>query len=94
MRNREKITVEQMITLYCRKKEGNKELCRDCRELLEYALLRLEKCRYGDGKPACKKCSTHCYRPQQRERIREIMRYSGPRMVWYHPCEALKHFFK
>ena len=33
---KEKQTVEQMIRLYCRKKEGNGTLCPQCRELLEY----------------------------------------------------------
>ena len=36
----EKQTVEQMIRLYCRKKEGNETLCPQCREVLEYALLQ------------------------------------------------------
>lgn len=39
--DQEKRTVEQMIRLYCRKKEGNKTLCQQCREMLEYAHARL-----------------------------------------------------
>lgn len=34
---REKHTVSLMIRLYCRKKEGNKNLCSECRKLEEYA---------------------------------------------------------
>ena len=41
---KEKQTVEQMIRLYCRKKEGNGTLCPQCRELLEYAQTRLSRC--------------------------------------------------
>lgn len=84
-------TVGQMIRLYCRHKEGNKELCRDCRELLDYARERLRKCPFKDGKPTCRRCPVHCYRPEQRRRIREIMRYAGPRMVFCHPLAALRH---
>ena len=48
---------------------------------MAYARLRLEKCRYGADKPTCAKCTTHCYRPAMRERVRAVMRYSGPRML-------------
>ena len=43
----EKKVVEQMIRLYCQKKEGNGELCQNCHELLDYAHSRLDRCRYG-----------------------------------------------
>ena len=50
----EQRVVEQMIRLYCRKKEGNKELCPECQELLQYAHARLERCKFGENKPTCK----------------------------------------
>ena len=50
----EQQVVEQMIRLYCRKKEGNKELCPVCQELLQYATARLERCKFGENKPTCK----------------------------------------
>jgi hypothetical protein len=28
-----------------------------------------------------------------KEKIRQIMRYSGPKMIYYHPVLALLHFF-
>ncbi len=87
-------TVELMIRLYCRHKEGNRELCEGCREVLEYANGRLSKCRYGNGKPTCKQCPTHCYRPDMRQRIRVIMKYAGPRMIIYHPVAAIKHLLR
>ena len=91
---REKYTVSLMIQLYCRKKEGNKTLCNDCRELEEYAHKRLSACKYGEQKTSCKKCLTHCYRKDMREKIREVMRFSGPRMIIHHPIEAIRHLFK
>ena len=52
--NEEQRVVGQMICLYCRKKEGNKELCSSCKELLQYATARLEHCKFGENKPTCK----------------------------------------
>lgn len=90
----EKKVVEQMIRLYCRKKEGNNELCGNCSELLEYAHKRLSHCSFGDSKPTCKKCPHHCYRKDMREQIRAVMRWSGPRMIIYHPIAAIKHLLQ
>lgn len=91
---REKKTVGTMIRLYCRKCEGNKELCQDCSELLSYAEERLDRCRFGNGKPTCKKCPIHCYKPDMRLKMRAVMRWAGPRMMLYHPIEAIKHLIR
>jgi len=88
---RQQQTVEQMIRIYCRRKEGNAELCPRCRALLEYARKRLEACPFGERKSSCRKCSIHCYSPDMRGHIRDVMRYSGPRMLLYHPLSALRH---
>lgn len=90
----EKAIVGQMIRLYCRHKEGNRELCADCRRLLEYATARLDRCPHGEAKPTCRKCTVHCYRPEEREKIRAVMRYAGPRMMIYHPAAALRHLWR
>ena len=89
----EKHIVELMIRLYCRKHEGNDELCEECRSLLEYSHARLSHCKFGEEKPTCKKCPVHCYKPEKREKIRQVMRWSGPRMMLYHPIIAIKHLF-
>lgn len=88
---REKQIVEQMIRLYCRRKEGNKELCPDCRALLEYARMRLDRCPFGNDKSTCRLCTVHCYKPEMKKRMQEIMRYAGPRMMLYHPLAAVRH---
>ncbi len=88
---REKRTVAQMIRIYCRRKEGNSRLCSDCSELLEYAMMRLSKCPFGENKTSCRKCAVHCYRRDMRERIRAVMRFSGPRMMLYNPVAAVRH---
>jgi hypothetical protein len=70
---------------------GGDGLCPECKDLLAYARLRLEKCRYGAEKPTCAHCETHCYKPAMRARVREVMRYSGPRMLKLHPVLAVAH---
>ncbi|MCF0179071.1 MAG: nitrous oxide-stimulated promoter family protein [Bacteroidales bacterium] len=89
----EKYVVELMIRLYCKKHEGNEELCEECGKLLDYAHSRLSHCKFGAEKPTCQKCPVHCYKPEMRENIRKVMRWSGPRMMLYHPIIAIKHLF-
>lgn len=98
---REKLVVEKMIRLYCRKNYGHRKegvmvdgLCEGCRELLEYAHKRLEYCKFGEGKASCQKCPVHCYKPEMRERIRVVMRFSGPRMILHHPIVAIRHLIE
>ena len=94
MRNiieREKQTINTMIRIYCRRSEGNRELCEECSALLDYAFSRLEHCPYGENKPSCKQCTTHCYKPAMREEIRKVMRFSGARMILYAPIAVIRH---
>lgn len=80
-----------MIRFYCKRKHKTEGLCEECSRLLEYALKRLESCPFGDRKKACRHCKIHCYKPEMRKKVREVMRYSGPRMFLFSPIEALKH---
>lgn len=89
----EKKTVGQMIRLYCRKKEGNEQLCPQCKELLEYAHGRLSSCPFGEKKSSCRLCTVHCYKPEMKKHISEVMRYAGPRMLLHHPIAALRHLW-
>ena len=77
----------------CQVGHGGPGLCGECRELLEYSLARLDHCKFGNAKTKCHKCPVHCYRPDMREKIRTVMRFSGPRMLLYHPLEALRYLF-
>jgi hypothetical protein len=90
----EKKTVEQMIRLYCQLKEGNRTLCPKCLALLEYAHKRLDRCKFGERKSTCRKCPVHRYKPDMRVRMQDVMRFSGPRMMIYHPLEALRHLWQ
>lgn len=89
---REKHTVRMMIGLYCRHHLGLETVPEEYEQLAGYACRRLDHCRYGEGKTSCKKCSTHCYAPKEREAIRRIMRWTGPRMFFYAPMAAIRHF--
>ena len=89
-REREIKTVCLMIDLYCRKNHG-KELCVECKELKEYAAERSRRCPFMEKKTFCSNCKVHCYRPEMREKIRKVMRFSGPRMLFYHPIMAIRH---
>ena len=89
--DREKRTVSAMVAVYCRRQHGGMSLCSECGGLLEYAVQRLEKCRFQEGKTTCARCPVHCYKPAMRERIKGVMRYAGPRMLYHHPLMALRH---
>ncbi len=80
-----------MIEMYCAKRHGGDGLCRECSELADYADRRLDLCPYGPDKPTCTNCPIHCYRPEPRERMREVMRFAGPRMFRKHPYLAVMH---
>ena len=90
-RAREKETVSLMIRLYCRKKHGGKTLCPDCAALDAYARQRSDKCPFMETKTFCSNCKVHCYKNDMREKIREVMRFSGPRMIFHHPIMAIRH---
>lgn len=91
-REKEKKLVSQMIAIYCRKKHGGKDgLCKECEELDNYAKLRSDKCPFMETKTFCSNCKVHCYKPVMREKIREVMRFSGPRMIFSHPVTAIRH---
>ena len=91
---REARTVGAMLHLYCRHQHGTSNgLCPDCQSLQDYALLRLKKCPFQEGKTTCARCPVHCYTSDRREEIRQVMRYAGPRMLLAHPWLALLHLF-
>jgi hypothetical protein len=88
---REGKTIKIMIGMYCRGFHHRDYLCSECRSLEVYALERLAKCPFQEGKTVCSLCSIHCYKTEMREKIRKIMRYSGPRMILRHPYLAIVH---
>lgn len=84
--------VAGMIALYCRGCHGSRgTLCPQCAQLAAYAAERSDRCPFMEEKTFCSNCRVHCYRPEMRRRIREVMRYAGPRMLFHHPVAAVRH---
>jgi len=88
-------TIKAMVKIYCKKfhriDSNASKLCNECHDFLNYANEKLDRCPYGQAKPTCNKCPIHCYKPQQRQQAKEIMRYAGPRMLLKHPILAIRH---
>lgn len=91
---RERDTIAAMIRIHCHDlhDRGRRDLCASCAGILAYADERLDRCVFPGNKPTCVNCPVHCYRPEMRARVKEVMRYSGPRMLYRHPWLALRHW--
>jgi hypothetical protein len=88
-------TIRQMMTIYCHDIHGQVNgLCPDCQGLLDYAVKRVDKCFYGENKPVCSKCPVHCYKPEQRAAVKEVMGYSGPRMLIRRPWLTVRYMYR
>jgi hypothetical protein len=90
----EKRTIKAMIDIYCKKHHGFNSPCTECDNLLEYAYKRIDHCKFGENKPACNSCPVQCYAPAKREKIREVMRFSGKLMPLRHPYLSVVHLLK
>lgn len=90
----EKKTLELMIGMYCRSVHKEKEICSECKGLLDYSFKRIGMCRWKEEKPNCSDCETHCFKPVMKQKIAEVMRYSGPRMIYRHPVIAFKYLLR
>ena len=90
---REWKTMAAVVRCYCRNRHGAAaELCPECQGLLDYATLRLDRCRFGAEKPTCANCPVHCYQHDRREQMKAVMRQAGPRMLWRDPVLSFRHW--
>ena len=92
-RERERLVVTQMIGVYCRgnHKTPRGQLCPECAALTEYASARIVRCPFMATKTFCSQCRVHCYAPAERQAIKDVMRYAGPRMLLRHPVMTVHH---
>jgi hypothetical protein len=67
-------------------------LCKGCADLLDYSANRRRLCPL-DPKPTCKNCEIHCYAPENRAKIREVMRFSGMQMIKRGRIDMIFHYF-
>ncbi|MDF7680134.1 nitrous oxide-stimulated promoter family protein [Enterobacteriaceae bacterium ESL0689] len=88
---REKRTIQKMILLYQHRSPDAIADAEHYQTLNDYADKRLDKCIFGEQKPACKQCPLHCYQPAKRDEMKQIMRWAGPRMIWRHPLLTVLH---
>lgn len=66
-------------------------LCDECAEHQRYGEQRRAYCP-KDEKPFCSNCDIHCYKPDEAEWQRQMMRYSGPRSMFHgHAIDGLRH---
>ncbi len=89
---REKRTVGIIIKMYCdhnHDKVGT--LCNECDELTEFANERINRCIFQNDKPVCSECQIHCYHHDMREKIKTVMQFTGPRMIYLHPILGIRH---
>lgn len=93
-REAEKALVAQMIRLYCKKNHKCKQLCGECESLLQYAHFKSDKCPFIDSKTFCSSCKVHCYNAEMRGKIRMVMRFSAPRLLFCRPAAVLKHLIE
>ena len=92
-RNKEKRLVSLMIRIYCKGNHCKNGLCEECAALEAYAHKRLDLCPFMETKTFCSKCKVHCYQNEMRLKIKEVMRYSGPRLLFRHPFLLFKHMW-
>ena len=90
---RERRIVDKMIQRFCQDNHRSSDLCESCFELKEYAFKRLVSCPFANDKPVCSNCSIHCYNKKKKEEIKNVMKYSGPKMIFNHPKDTFLYFF-
>lgn len=85
-------TIRAMISIYCTAHHhSSQSLCNECEQLYDYATKRLMRCPFQADKPTCGNCTIHCYKHEMRDKIKNVMRYAGPRMIYRHPILAIYH---
>ena len=67
-------------------------VCIECSDFLLYAFERRLRCPLEE-KPICKHCTVHCYKQGHRDKVREIMRFSGQHLIKRGRLDLLWHYF-
>lgn len=97
-RNLEAVVVTELIQLYCHDKHKGRSknannMCSECQALDAYAQSRIRQCPFMTSKTFCSNCKVHCYDPEEREAIRQVMHYAGPRLLLKHPIIVIHHMW-
>ena len=90
--DQEKLPLEQDVSGVSALKVHKYPVCDECREFLYYAIERRLRCPL-DPRPICKHCPVHCYKPDYRQKVREVMRFSGKYLMKRGRLDLLWHYF-
>ena len=90
---KEKENIRKTFGLYCNSNHGTSDnkLCPKCTALLTTAMLRIQRCPYGIGKPICDACETPCFGEVPTKEFRQIMKSGQKKMLLSHPLMAVRH---
>ncbi len=96
---KEKELITIMINIYNKKKFKQKQLTKEMQELLDYAYVRIENCPHrkknvNGEKPFCSCCTIQCYKADMKQKMVEVMKFSGPRLIFLHPIVSIDHLQK
>jgi Nitrous oxide-stimulated promoter len=72
---------------------GERHLCPECSVFMQYAVARRIKCPLEAEKPSCKHCRTHCYNKANLAKVKEIMAYSGMKLMLRGRLDYIWHYF-
>jgi len=72
---------------------GERRLCLECSAFMQYAVTRRIKCPLEAEKPSCKHCRTHCYNKANLAKVKEIMAYSGMKLMLRGRLDYIWHYF-
>ena len=80
-----------MIRYFCKAKHRKRKLCASCSGLFQYITARIEECHLDEKTSSCFMCPDYCYNLEMRGKIKEVMRFSAPRILIRHPILIFKH---
>ena len=75
-------------------KVGRIQLIRKIKDGGKEKFKRLDFSKFGNEKSFCSKCPIHCYKKDMKAKIKDVMKFSGPRLIIYSPMQFIKHIFE
>lgn len=82
---------KMLIAIFGVYQKYNKDTDLNLEEIKSYSLKRLDNCIHIGEDIFCGFCEIQCFGDKYKKEIRSIMRFSGPRMILYHPIMAIRY---
>ena len=70
--------LDRLISSYCKDAHENDDLCKECQELFDYAVIRINRCPNNVTRIPCSRCPCPCYSDEMRRRMKIVMDHSRP----------------